>query len=342
LKDKMISPLASSDPSRFLFLYGTTPPRADASEERVQRASSRLTERLEGLSLDGLVVYDVQDESDRMGEPRPFPFLPTLDSRTYARLLHETTGLPVICYKSVARMPESAWEAWLDATGEGYDLRHLSLVGRASSRQESGGIHLPEALRIAAAHKCGFTLGGVVIPERHRPEKSESARLLHKTENGCSYFISQAVYSPEATIRLLHDYDRDCREQNVTPRRIYLTFTPCGSVKTLEFMQWLGISFPENTLQTLLSSETPLADSLRICTENLSLILEATAELNLPLGVNVESVSIRKEEIMASVDLLHGLREIAGKYLTGKTTKHVILNVRTSFSECSEESACHL
>jgi 5,10-methylenetetrahydrofolate reductase len=211
-------------------------------------------------------------------------------------------------------MPERDWEAWLEETGDEYGLHHLSLVGRASSRQPSSGIHLPQALRIAAAHRCGFTLGGVVIPERHRPEKSESARLLHKTENGCSYFISQAVYSPEATIRLLQDYDRECRERNAAPCRIYLTFTPCGSVKTLEFMQWLGISFPENTLRTLLSSEAPLADSLRICTENLSVILDATAGLNVPLGVNVESVSIRKEEIMASVDLLHSLREIVGKH----------------------------
>lgn len=306
--------LADSDPRRFLFLYGTTPPRADASSERIQLAASRLTARVKGLPLDGLVVYDVQEESDRMGEPRPFPFLPTLDSRDYTRLLHRDVALPVICYKSIAQMPESEWEAWLDTTGDEYGVRHLSLVGRASSRQPTEAIALSKALRDAAAHRCGFTMGGVVIPERHRPERSESARLLQKAENGCAYFISQAVYSPEATLRLLEAYGRDCREQNIKPCRIYLTFTPCGSRKTLEFMQWLGISFPESTLRTLHASEDVLGDSLRICAANLSHILAARVDRTVPLGINVESVSIRKEEIAASIDLFHALWEIVANH----------------------------
>ena len=69
----MSPPTALLDPNRFAFLYGTTPPRADASEERVQRAASRLSVRTQGMDLDGLVVYDVQDESGRTSEPRPFP-----------------------------------------------------------------------------------------------------------------------------------------------------------------------------------------------------------------------------------------------------------------------------
>lgn len=307
---EMSPTLAGSNPGRFLFLYGTTPPRADASMERIQIASSRLTERIKGLTLDGLVVYDVQEESDRMGEPRPFPFLPTLDSRVYARLLQEANRLPVICYKSIAQMPESDWESWLDATGEEYGMQYLSLVGRASSRQQTEALALSKAFRVAAAHRRGFTLGGVVIPERHRLERSESARLLQKAENGCAYFISQAVYSPEATLRLLEEYGHDCREQNIAPCRIYLTFTPCGSRKTLEFMQWLGISFPESTLRTLHTSEDVLGDSLRICAANLSHILEARVDRTVPLGINVESVSIRKDEIAASIDLFHSLREI--------------------------------
>ena len=36
------------------------------------------------------------------------------------------------------------------------------------------------------------------------------------------------------------------------PLPVILTFTPCGSVKTLSFMKWLGVAFPrwlENELQ---------------------------------------------------------------------------------------------
>ena len=297
-----------SDPSRFLFLYGTTPPRADASEVRVRIASSRLAERAQELPLDGLVVYDVQDESDRTIEPRPFPFLPTKESRSYSQRLYQATGLPVMCYKSVAAIPEEEWEPWLDETRDKYGLHCLSLVGRASSHQVTRGMPLAQAIRMASSHHCGFTIGGVVIPERHRPGagKSESVRLLQKAEHGCRYFISQAVYSAESTIELLGDYQRECREQSTPACRIFLTFTPCGNPKTLQFMKWLGIHFPEATERALLSSTTPLQDSIEICTENLERILDEV-DPAVPLGVNVESVSIRREEILGSIDLFHAL-----------------------------------
>jgi 5,10-methylenetetrahydrofolate reductase len=304
------------DPQRrFVFLYGTTPPRADAAEDRILRAAARLAERTRGLDLDGLVVYDVQDESGRTSEPRPFPFLPTLDSRTYARLLEATTGRPAITYKCVAQTDESEWQGWLDETAKRYGLRHLSLVGRATSKPgPSGGIPLSQALTTASAHPAGFTRGGVVIPERHRPDRSESERLLHKAAAGCEFFISQAVYAPEAVIALCGDYRRACEVRGVTPRRIILTFTPCGRPETLRFLQWLGVYIPAEVQQALLTSPTQLAESIRTCVRSLGQILDSGIAEAVPLGVNVESVSIKKDEIEASVDLCAALRGVVQDY----------------------------
>src|SRR5439155_23969276 len=81
------------DRAQPVFLYGTTPPRHGTSEEEIETAAGKLVERLTRLTLDALVVYDVQDESSRTSLPRPFPFLPTLDSRVYARRLIDLTGL---------------------------------------------------------------------------------------------------------------------------------------------------------------------------------------------------------------------------------------------------------
>ena len=301
---------ALHDPARFLFLYGTTPPRADAPEERVHRAASRLAARIRELALDGLVVYDVQDESGRTSEPRPFPFLPTMKSQAYARLLHGMTSQPIITYKSVSGMEEGLWRQWLAEAWSEYGIRYLSLVGRATSRKNTGGISLSHALQMAHLLPTAPTLGGVVIPERHRPENSESARLLQKAELGCEYFISQAVYDPEAAIRLLRDYARDCREAAVTPQRIILTFTPCGCPETLHFMKWLGISVPPEAERRILTSNAPLAESVALCAANFRQVLAAPGVRDVPLGVNVESVSIRKEEIAASVDLYHALRAV--------------------------------
>ena len=75
-------------------------------------------------------------------------------------------------------------------------------------------------------------------------------------------------------------------------------------------MKWLGISIPAETERIILGSDMPLTESLQVCASALSHILEAVGIDGVPLGINVESVSIRKEEINASVDLYHTLREV--------------------------------
>ena len=298
------------DPRQFVSLYGTTAPRADLPQERVLKAADRLSERIRDLPLDGLVVYDVQDEPGRSDEPRPFPFLPTLDSRIYAKLLHERTTPPVITYKSITGMATDKWGAWLEETNSKYGIHFLSLVGISSSKLEHRGITLSQATRIAAAHPAGFTLGGVVIAERHSQHRPESTRLVHKAQNGCSFFISQAVYDAAATIRMLRDYYELCQRDRITPTRIVLTFIPAGRAKTLEFMRWLGISIPQATMQTILDAPTPLAKSIDTCVNNLRAILDHPYAQHLPLGINVESVSINREEIDASIDLFHALQDV--------------------------------
>ena len=51
--------------------------------------------RLGSLPVDGLIIYDIQDETERISTPRPFPFLPTLGAEAYA---HEHLG-PLRCLK---------------------------------------------------------------------------------------------------------------------------------------------------------------------------------------------------------------------------------------------------
>lgn len=299
------------DPRRFVLLYGTTPPRASTPPDRIAAAAKRLVERVAPLPLDGLVVYDVQDESGRTSEPRPFPFLPTIESPVYARTLQQLTGKSVITYKCVANASEATWNSWLTTAHEQYGIACLSLVGLASSRGRHSALSLPHATRVAAAHPAGFTLGGVVIAERHSPERSESQRIIQKGADGCSFFISQMVYHAETTLRFLEDYARDCEARGVAPRRIVLTFTPCGRAQTMAFVKWLGVQIPAETERAILSDPAPLAASIRICRDNLRTILEHPIARRVPLGVNIESVSIAKEEIAASVELCHSLHELA-------------------------------
>ena len=297
-----------------MLLYGTTPPRLGSTESDIASAAAKLAARIKMLPLDGMVVYDVQDESSRVSGPRPFPFLPTIDSRVYAKMLNDLSGIPVITYKCVAQMTKADWETWLGETALDFGLPCLSLVGRPSASASKAPMSLSEAVRIAASRQHNFTLGGVCIAERHKPGKSESQRMLQKAEDGCSFFISQAIYSPETTIQLLKDYWLDCRRLGIAPKRIVLTFTPCGRPKTLEFIRWLGVNISTTTEHAILSAANPVAKSIQICCETLSRILDQDACHSLPLGINVESVSISKMEIDGSIELFNALHNVLQSY----------------------------
>lgn len=290
-----------------VFLYGTTPPRAGATPEQVASAVEKLGSRLRGLPVDGVVVYDIQDESGRTSVPRPFPFIATTDPREYSSRLREQTGLAPITYKALGNVDEAGWNAWLAESAQ-EDLRLVSVVGRPTSGVRYA-MSLSRAVRIAAEHPARFTVGGVLIAERHNNERSEAARLLAKGVEGCDYFISQTVYRAEPTQRVLRDYLRDCRGAALAPRRVVLTFAPCGREKTLTFLRWLGVNIAPETAQAILGAARPLEKSIEICRDNLRRILDEPCARDIPLGVNIESVSINREEIDASVELFHALRE---------------------------------
>jgi hypothetical protein len=299
------------DPQQFVTLYGSTPPRAGASAEALISAAARLAERVRDLALDGLVVYDVQDEHERTNVPRPFPYQPTVDPRIYAQLLQEHTGAATITYKSVGALAEPAWLTWLHEASQGFGLGLLTLVGASTPNPPPGALSADRAMQLARAHAEHVMLGGVVIAERHSPTYRESQRLIAKAAQGCRFFISQVVYDPEPTSRLLADYAQDCRQQGVAPQRIILTFSPCGRPATMTFLKWLGVTISPETEQAIMNDPAPFAKSIQICCANLAAILDVAAAEGVPLGINIESVSIHKDELAASAELVHALRAVA-------------------------------
>jgi hypothetical protein len=74
------------------------------------------------------------------------------------------------------------------------------------------------------------------------------------------------------------------------------------------FMKWLGIDFPRWLENELRAAADPLSASLELCERIFTEVWDFARDKAIPLGVNVESVSIRKVEIEASVQLLKVLR----------------------------------
>jgi hypothetical protein len=73
-------------------------------------------------------------------------------------------------------------------------------------------------------------------------------------------------------------------------------------------MKWLGISFPRWLENELRHAPDPLERSVKLCEQIFNELFEFAREKRIPLGFNVESVSIRKSEIDASVELFGALR----------------------------------
>ena len=174
------------------------------------------------------------------------------------------------------------------------------------------GLSLTDAYPLAREHAPGLILGGIAIAERHIRRQDEHARILAKIADGCRFFVTQAVYDVTATKSLLSDYALALRETGGAPVPLILTFSPCGSERTLGFMKWLGIHFPRWLENDLRLAPDPLASSLALCESIFAEVWDYAQDRGVPLGINVESVSIRKAEIEASLELMRRLQHRIG------------------------------
>jgi len=291
-------------------LFGMTPPRASTTPEERQRVADLTLARLAGLDLDGLVLYDIADESDRNADERPFPYLPTVDPADFHRdHLAAWTG-PVVVYRCVPKYSTAQLESWLRAQ----DVARVAtvLVG-APSRSTAVRTDLPTALRLRTEVRPDLVLGGVAIPERHASRRREHGRLLAKQAAGSSFFVTQVVYDVNAAKDLVSDYAYGCADAGVTPAPIVFTLSICGSLKTLEFLRWLGVAVPWWMENALLHSEDTLAASQELCLATARELASFCEALGVPHGFNVESVSVRRAEIEATVELAARLRRVVDR-----------------------------
>ncbi len=289
-------------------LYGITPPKLGHAPEKVAEIAARQLARIAGLDIDGLVLYDIQDESARNASPRPFPFIETIDPWVYSRDYLGDLRLPKIIYNGVGRYTQDTFAEWLGTEGRSVDF--MVLVG-APSRLSNAGLSLQDAYRISRSYPQAKLIGGVTIPERHIRKSDEHLRVVAKTESGCRFFISQCVYNIQNARQLLLDYCDYLKKTGETPVPIIFTITPCGSSKTLHFMEWLGIEIPVWLKSELEASADMLSKSVDACTRIVDELIAHAADLCVPIGFNVESVAIRKDEIEASLALV---RYIGGKW----------------------------
>jgi hypothetical protein len=281
-------------------LFAITPPRLSTPAERLPEIARATIERLDPLDVDGLVLYDIDDEGSRNPVERPFPLSPTVDPSDYHAEHLRGWRTPVIVYRAVGKYQREELRRWLT---EQDPHRTLTVLVGAASSGSTPPVSLADAQALRSELNPELLLGGVAIPERHSRRENEHLRLITKQEAGCRFFVSQVVYDLNAAKNLVSDYRYECDSRGLTPLPMVFTFSACGSMKTLEFLRWLGIDVPRWIENDLRHSTNPLAASLEQAQTMAVELVDFCRRLGVPFGLNVESVSIRREEIEGSVEL---------------------------------------
>ncbi len=291
-----------------VLLYGITPPKAQTTDEKIIEIAEKTLNSLCSLDIDALVVYDVQDESARTTEERPFPFASALDPFEYSSGYLHRLSIPKIIYRPAGNFTRQELSHWLQGlkTHGCYPL-FVGLPAPDYVVKTS----LPEAYTIwREEHGDHSVIGAVTIPERHAILKDEEIRILDKIDSGVSYFISQCIFNVGYTKQILEDLVVACLKKKQELPTIIFTLTICGSAKTLDFMEWLGIHIPDDIKEELKMSTKPVVRSAEIAITIARDLIQYCQERSIPFGFNIESVATRKEEVDASLELLNAVREL--------------------------------
>ena len=243
-----------------------------------------------------------------------------MDPAWYASLFPTISGKQCVVYKCIVEESVEKFNEWLEASYIKYGHTAYNLVGAPTSSKEYTGATLAQAANsIQTVNKCASNLnltskrgtaafGCVCIPERHTTKGNENINMRRKVDLGCEWFITQGIYSEGAVIKLLNTYGDDCKSADIVPKKVVLTFAPCGRPKTMQFIKWLGMHVPPAVEERIFGARDPVQESVELCCELLVSILQHTSTSGVPLGINVESLSIFKEEINAAHTLFQRLQ----------------------------------
>ena len=294
-------------PKRPVVAYEILPPRE--KDGTLNSYAERISSLLSQTHIDAINIPEVHEENAR--GLRPVKNLERAEAREFGRLLQDNVGIEAIVNRVTVHNDLDYQKSWIKETFYDYDIENLILVGGESRDIKYPGPSVNETseyiTRDLNAGRFDLFCGGITIPSR----KVESVRLLKKGSNGIEFFTTQVLYDGKKIKKMLKYYDDVCKESNVLPRRILLSFAPVSSKKNIDFLKWLGVEFPPQTEKRLTNDKKKMSDeSLEIASDILKDILNNNEELGItvPVGLNVEH--IMSYNFQSSINMLQELSRI--------------------------------
>ena len=294
-------------PKRPVVAYEILPPRE--KDGTLNSYAEIISSLLSQTHIDAINIPEVHEENAR--GLRPVKNLERAEAREFGRLLQDNVGIEAIVNRVTVHNDLDYQKSWIKETFYDYDIENLILVGGESSDIKYPGPSVNETseyiTRDLNAGRFDLFCGGITIPSR----KVESVRLLKKGSNGIEFFTTQVLYDGKKIKKMLKYYDDVCKENNVLPRRILLSFAPVSSKKNIDFLKWLGVEIPSQTEKRLTNKKTSMSDeSLEIASEILKGILNNNEKLGItvPIGLNVEH--IMSYNFQSSINMLQELSKI--------------------------------
>ena len=298
-------------PKRPVVVYEILPPRE--KDGTLNSYAEKISSLLSQTHIDAINIPEVHDENER-GE-RPVPNLERAEAREFGRLLQDRVGIEAIVNRVTVHDKFEIQKKWIKETFYDYDIENVILVGGESSKIKYEGPSVNTTseyiTRDLNTGRFDFFCGGITIPSR----SIESESLLRKGSNGIEFFTTQVLYDSTKINKMLKYYDNICKQNDVFPRRILLSFAPVSSYKNIEFLKWLGVEISSQTEKRLLDEDSDMTKtSLEIAREILNDVLSNNEKNNIkvPIGLNVEH--IMSYNFQHSINMLQELSKIYRKF----------------------------
>ena len=300
-RDPLPARLARRDTGYLLF--GLTPPRRSHTFDEAQRIADVTLDRLAGIDLDALPLYDIVDENERTSAERPFPDLPTLDPADFVARHLGAWGGSIVVYRCVGKYSEIELDTWLHQQDP---ERICTVFVGAASREMQVQTTLPQAqaLGVGRGRTCCSAASPYPSVTPSAPTSTtgwwpRGSWLLLRHPGGLRR-PSRAQPGLGLLLRMSRPRDR-AGTDHLHPVGVRLA-------QDAGVLALAGVDVPRWMENALRHSHDTLAASSQQCLATARDLAAFCRSLGMPFGFNVESVSIRKAEIDAAVDLANRLR----------------------------------